>query len=156
MTWIVPSRSKTELYGRPRAAGVRGGLIVRAHSALPCISINWAISIYFVRTLQRLACFGNLKSVRSPIVPPAAAPSSSPLSPNSELVSLSRPCLPRTDFTPLLSVVVIASRAVALFSKGVIVALVRSIRVAVEATGLLLYIGWGRDGWLTWKGTYIV
>ena len=74
MTWIVPSRSKTELYGRPRAAGVRGGSF-----ALPCMCINWAVSISFVRTLQRLTCFGKSKSVRSPIVPPAAAPSSSPL-----------------------------------------------------------------------------
>ena len=56
--------------------------------------------------MKKLACFGISKSVRSPPVwlkvsPPfawlEAAPPSSPLLPASELVSLSRQCLPRVE-----------------------------------------------------------
>ena len=57
MYCIVPLAAKTELYGRPQqkqsCTDVRvrlvcvGGLIVRAHSALLCMCINWAVLISF-------------------------------------------------------------------------------------------------------------
>ena len=73
------------------------GLVVHARCALPSVYIDCDVSMSTVRKRNQLTCLRMSKSVRSPDAWLRAAPLSSPMSSVSELVSLSRPYLPRTN-----------------------------------------------------------